>query len=372
MTTCKRRDTRPSPTSSTDLQPAFEDPDEVPSSWTGADNNARRREAARHASPATRTADLLAQAESRFYELSKILIQYDNPREERGPVARLQGLYMRIITELEESQHDETKISRDKHSFAEDFPRRLPGNEDNREDIMDRLVDELLGIMTGELHATGAFRTIAAGLATRLAKPNNQSSSVPDTLLQLARSTSVIQQIQDSAIQGGTHKNNPVFRAYEKLIKDTEAILAREVQSSLIGPHVADLLASSTNRTPFTAYLASGGARQSQWAMHEDDPSNRQERQFDGPTDQSSPTRGETSNSPPTRSPSRSREDSGRVQRTGNIRRRSRPRFRQCHNNAENAPSSFRKMQKPRQRILRRDLLHQMARKIKPSGGRMP
>ena len=129
MKTRKRRDTRRSPASNSDLRPAFEDPDEVPSTWTGADNNTRRREAARHASPATRTSDLLAQAESRFYELNKILVQYDNPREERGPVARLQGLYIRIITELEESHHDETKISWDKRSFAEDFPLRRPGNE---------------------------------------------------------------------------------------------------------------------------------------------------------------------------------------------------------------------------------------------------
>ena len=263
MPTRKRQDTRRSPDTSTDLRPAFEDPDEVPSAWTGADSNAGRREAARHASPAPRTLDLLAQAERRFHELNRILVQYDNPREERGPVARFQDLYMRVVTELEESHHDETKISSGKRSFAEDFPLRRPGNESSREDIMDRLTDELLGIMTGELHSTSAFRTIAAGLAIRLAKPNTQSNGIPDTLLQLARSTAVIQQLQDNSVRGGTHQNNPVYWTYEKLIEDTELILAREVQSSLIGPRVTKMLASSTNRTPFTAYLANGGARQS-------------------------------------------------------------------------------------------------------------
>jgi hypothetical protein len=174
---------------------------------------------------------------------------------------------------------------------------------------MERLVDELLGIMTGEVHTTGAFRTIAAGLASRLAKPTDSSTSIPDTLLQLARTTTNIQQIQDNALQAGTHKNNAVFQAYEKVIGETEAILAREVQSSQIGPRVAGLLATSTNRTPFTAYLANGGARQAQWAMHEGEPSDRQEGQFDRPTEQGSPIRRAISSSPRTRSPSRPCED---------------------------------------------------------------
>ena len=70
------------------------------------------------------------------------------------------------------------------------------------------------------------------------------------------------------------------------------------------------MLASSTNRTPFTAYLANGGARQSQWAMHEDDPSSHQDQRPDEPTYSDSPPQGEASNNHPTQSPSRSREDS--------------------------------------------------------------
>jgi len=70
------------------------------------------------------------------------------------------------------------------------------------------------------------------------------------------------------------------------------------------------MLASSTNRTPFTAYLANGGARQSQWAMHEGNPSSHQDQRPDEPTYSDSLPQGEASNNHPTQSPSRSREDS--------------------------------------------------------------
>ena len=165
--------------------------------------------------------------------------------------------------------------------------------------------------MTGEVSTTGTFRTIATELAGRLAKPTDNSTSIPDTLLQLARTTTTIQQIQDKALRAGTHTNSTVFQTYEKVIEDTETILAREVRSSTISPRVADLLATSTNRTPFTAYLANGGTRQAQWAMHDSEPSDRQKGQIDPPTEQDSPVRRATSSSPRTRSPSRPREDKG-------------------------------------------------------------
>ena len=61
---------------------------------------------------------------------------------------------------------------------------------------MDRLTGELLGIMTGDKQSTDAFRAIATGLANRLAKPTAQASGITDTLLQLARATAIIQQLQ--------------------------------------------------------------------------------------------------------------------------------------------------------------------------------
>ena len=309
MTTRKRQDTKESPSSSAGPHDTvFEDTDEVPSSWTSADNSAGRREGKQHEHPPTRISDLIDHADRRYLELSEALIHC--PRSRREPIARLQGMYMRIITELDDSQHDEPRISGDKRSYAKDFPHRRHENEFSRDDIMDRLTDELLGIMTGDKQSTDAFRAIATGLASRLAKPTAQTGGITDTLLQLARATAVIQQLQASSAFSGMQPTTPVFKAHQKIIEDTEFIIAREVRSSPLGHRIASSLASSTGRTPFTTYVVSEGAPQSQWAMREKDFATDQEWQ---PEDPASPNKfrgNKTSNTNVARSPSQPRASS--------------------------------------------------------------
>jgi len=113
---------------------------------------------------------------------------HDNPRNRRGPVARLQGLYMCIVTELREHHLDERPVYRDKGAFAGDFPNTPPSEEGQRGVIRsrDRLVEELLLIMTGEENRTGTFRTIALGLAYRLIIPHSNPTNSPETLILLA------------------------------------------------------------------------------------------------------------------------------------------------------------------------------------------
>ena len=163
---------------------------------------------------------------------------------------------------------------------------------------------------TGDKQSTDNFRAIATGLANRLAKPTAQASGITDTLLQLARATAIIQQLQTSSTLSGMHPANPVFKAYQKIIEDTEFILAREVRSSPLGHRIANSLASSTGRTPFTTYLVSEGAPQSQWAMREEDSVDNQEWRTEDPASPDKPRGSKTSSTHATRSPSQPRASS--------------------------------------------------------------
>jgi len=267
MTTRKRQNTATSPNSRNDLHnTAVEDADEIPSPWSSADTSAADREGKQHSHPLARISDLIDHADRRYLELSEALIYC--PRSRRGPIARLQGTYMRIVTELDECQRDVPRIAGDKRCYAEDFPHRRE-HEGSRDDIMNRLTGELIGIMTGDKQSTDVFRAIATSLANKLANPRAQAGGIPDTLLQLARATAIVQQLQTSSIHSGTHPANPVFKARQKIIDDTEIIIAREVQSSPLGQQITNSLASSTSHTPFTTYMVGEGAPQAQWAMCE-------------------------------------------------------------------------------------------------------
>ena len=164
---------------------------------------------------------------------------------------------MRIITEIQGHHLDEWPIARDRRAYTNDFPNNHPSEKKQPGAIRDRLVEELLSIMTGEEEKTGIFRKIALELAERLMIPHSNPPGASDTLLQPARVTTALQQVQDKTVREGGGSNNATFRANEKLIKDTEKHYAKELRSSAVGLCIAEELTASTDRIPFTAYLAS-------------------------------------------------------------------------------------------------------------------